>query len=396
MVNVGKLSVAALGAAVVCTTNADAVDADQQFLRQKQTYADHPKGWFQHDIRMTRSQATQYFGADTVQKSDLYDLNYFDVEEDDSSDRRDLGVMRDYGRLWDQERDSNGVAQIYWHIDRSYGTQYTRLMEDSLNLLAEEVKYIKFIRLQNPRPNGAYIHVINDAGCYSYIGRLRPQDLTQIREDYQPLSLQRGGCTQRGIIQHEFMHALGLFHEQSRSDRDSFVDIDLSTVNPQYHNNFDKLTADDSDSLKSPYDYGSVMHYGAGDFGSFGAVVINSRGNPIGQRRGASEQDVLQLQMLYKCDKIILKVDTFCQESCKCNVGEGDCKGNNNLCAGDLTCGNDGKCKSGQGPPPTKAPTSPPTAPTITSLPPTISAANSHNMVAVFSVMVSSALALFA
>ena len=62
-----------------------------------------------------------------------------------------------------------------------------------------------------------------------------------------------------GTIEHEFLHALGVHHEQTRPDRDQFVDIFWNNIDPKQKSNFEKRSS--SVSLGFPYDYGSVMHY---------------------------------------------------------------------------------------------------------------------------------------
>lgn len=59
--------------------------------------------------------------------------------------------------------------------------------------------------------------------CWSFLGQTGGS---------QVLSLQTPGCMWSGIAAHEFMHALGFVHEQSRSDRDHYVTIVWKNIIP--------------------------------------------------------------------------------------------------------------------------------------------------------------------
>lgn len=87
--------------------------------------------------------------------------------------------------------------------------------------------------------------------CWSYIGRqLGPQ----------PISI-GVGCENIGTVWHEIAHALGVFHEQSRYDRDDYVHIDYRNIEKERKNNFLKVSAGSMLDYRIGYDYGSVMHY---------------------------------------------------------------------------------------------------------------------------------------
>ena len=62
---------------------------------------------------------------------------------------------------------------------------------------------------------------------------------------------------------HERGHVLGLYHEQMRSDRDEYLTINYDNINETKHNQFDKLNAGAENNYSKPYDYYSIMHYGA-------------------------------------------------------------------------------------------------------------------------------------
>merc|ERR1712038_386032 len=71
------------------------------------------------------------------------------------------------------------------------------------------------------------------------------------------------GCVYTGIVIHELMHAVGFWHEQSRTDRDGYVKILTQNIQSSMVYNFEKMNLYQIDLLKAKYDTCSVMHYNA-------------------------------------------------------------------------------------------------------------------------------------
>jgi hypothetical protein len=65
------------------------------------------------------------------------------------------------------------------------------------------------------------------------------------------------------LIAHELGHALGLWHEQTRNDRDGYVTIVAANILDGFADQFDKASPQ---STFGPYDYDSIMHYGPCSF----------------------------------------------------------------------------------------------------------------------------------
>ena len=59
---------------------------------------------------------------------------------------------------------------------------------------------------------------------------------------------------------HEIGHALGLIHEQSRQDRDEYIQVMWENIVEDIKPNF-IMAADEFEDYGVPYDLGSIMHY---------------------------------------------------------------------------------------------------------------------------------------
>lgn len=150
---------------------------------------------------------------------------------------------------------------------------------------------VKFV----PRTNEEdYVEFEGNLGCFSSIGRQGGKQRISIGE----------GCEYQGTVMHEMMHALGFFHEQSRSDRDDYIMVLWWNIEPGFEKNFDSYGPDRVDSAEEPYDFDSLMHYDNRAFSKNGDDTLQSLsdpGRPLGNMDHFSAIDIKQLLKDYPC-----------------------------------------------------------------------------------------------
>lgn len=143
---------------------------------------------------------------------------------------------------------------------------------------------------RNGHPN--YVEFIQSSSCASYVGQIGGRQTIKV-----------GNCS-FGSIVHEICHAAGLWHEQSRCDRDKYVTIHWENIQDDKKGNFNRHCTNAADILG--YNYGSVMHYPAKAFSKNGLNTISIKmppGTPsttIGQREKIGDSDIATIRRIYR------------------------------------------------------------------------------------------------
>lgn len=126
----------------------------------------------------------------------------------------------------------------------------------------------------------------------------------------QEVSIGNKGCRSEGNAAHELGHALGLWHEHTRPDRDAYIRVNWDNIEPGTKHNFNISKHEGIPDVG--YDFYSIMHYNQHAFST------DKRGSKptidivynvpqcfdlrmVGQRNMLSLKDKLRMSKLYNC-----------------------------------------------------------------------------------------------
>lgn len=173
---------------------------------------------------------------------------------------------------------------IYYAIDPDLSSQ---------SRVTDAIKHWSYRFSFVPRTTEAnYIYFTDeDDGCHSSIGMVGGQQKLWLDND----------CTTGNAI-HELGHAIGLFHEQSRSDRDTYITVNWANIESGKSGNFNTyVESGDAGFDHLPMDWNSVMMYDSYSFSKNGSATMTRKDGTTWtrQRKGLSAGDVSTINRMY-------------------------------------------------------------------------------------------------
>eukprot|EP00754_Rhynchopus_humris_P028774 Rhum_TRINITY_DN15179_c0_g2::Rhum_TRINITY_DN15179_c0_g2_i1::g.138485::m.138485 len=241
-----------------------------------------------------------------------YEIFEGDIQRPVTRDGKVLGStsIMDRSNLWSNGRFNYYIETKYTNADNP--ASYLLKWDDARIVGAiahwEAKTCVRFTKC--PAEAGCakpYIRFISDKSrCNSMVGvSYTKVNQINLAED----------CRGIGTSVHEIGHSAGLTHEQSRKDRDRYVNVVKDQIKDNHFNTDFAINDPGRDIL--PYNYDSIMHYNTGAFaiGKEKTIIAPQR---VGQRVGLSQGDIDALHFMYNdCS------ETYAKPICVASVAAG-------------------------------------------------------------------------
>nr|XP_022320901.1 uncharacterized protein LOC111123092 isoform X1 [Crassostrea virginica] len=246
----------------------------------------------------------------------------FGIESEKSKDirkRKKRNFVKDDSQLW-----TNGI--VPYTMDANLSNDTRDVLQHSIEIM-NNLTCVRFVpddsALARSVQHQNKVRFLNGVGCWSYVG--------MINYGTQGISLQDPGCISIGTAIHEMDHALGMWHEQNRGDRDTYIEVYGDNIRDGGLNNINYKLMDTRDTY--PYDISSVLQY------SFRAFAVD-RSQPTmrskdprlaflaGKATGLMFYDAKEITYVYNCTQNCANppncqnggyVDQYCR--CRCPPG---------------------------------------------------------------------------